>query len=102
MSREVPDEHLWDRGPESAANGTGEAFDEIARAIKSQTEEIASLVKNHTEHNTPAQGTVKGLTRQSEELVFLVRAPTSSPGPASRGRLWRTVSCQPKWEHPQS
>ena len=47
----------------------GDAFDEIAKAIKSQTAEIALLVKTAV-----APGAVKGINRQSEELVFLLRA----------------------------
>ncbi|CAE7205713.1 unnamed protein product [Symbiodinium sp. CCMP2592] len=50
------------------------AFDEIARAIQSQTAEIASLVKSHTENTAVPPGTMKGLNRTSEELVFLLRA----------------------------
>ncbi|CAE6959396.1 unnamed protein product [Symbiodinium sp. CCMP2592] len=50
------------------------AFDEIARAIQSQTAEIASLVKSHTENTAVPPGTIKGLNRTSEELVFLLRA----------------------------
>ena len=39
----------------------GDAFEEIAKAIKSQTAEIASLVKTHTENTAVAPGTVKGI-----------------------------------------
>ena len=49
-------------------------FEEIARAIQSQTAEIASLVKSHTENTAVPPGTIKGLNRTSEELVFLLRA----------------------------
>ena len=70
----LPSIHGIDDRKAGANTTGGETFDEIARAIKSQTAEIASLVKTHTESAAPAPGTVKGLTRQSEELVFLVRA----------------------------
>ena len=46
-------------------------FEDIAKAIQSQTAEIASLVKSHTE-NTAVP--IKALNRTSEELVFLLRA----------------------------
>ena len=49
-------------------------FEEIAKAIQSQTAEIASLVKSHTENTAVPPGTIKGLNRTSEELVFLLRA----------------------------
>ena len=57
-----------------AGGGDTLAFEEIAKAIQSQTAEIASLVKTHTESSASPAGTLKGLGRQSEELVFLVRA----------------------------
>ena len=57
----------------AGAADTG-AFDEVARAIQSQTAEIASLVKCHTENTAVPPGTIKGLNRTSEELVFLLRA----------------------------
>ena len=56
-----------------AAEGHGQ-MDDIARAIQSQMAEIASLVKNHTDANAVPAGTLKGLNRTSEELVFLLRA----------------------------
>ena len=56
-----------------AVEGQGQ-MDDIARAIQSQTAEIASLVKNHTDANAVPAGTIKGLNRVSEELVFLLRA----------------------------
>ena len=49
-------------------------FEDIARAIQSQTAELTSLVKSHTESTALPAGTLKGLNRQSEELVFLLRA----------------------------
>ena len=47
---------------------------DIARAIKSQTAEIAFLVKSHTDTTSAPSGTLKGLNPQSEETVFLLRA----------------------------
>jgi len=46
----------------------------LAQAIQSQTAELASLVKAQHEHTTHPQGTVKGLNRLSEEMVFIMRA----------------------------
>eukprot|EP00435_Cladocopium_sp_Y103_P043965 s974_g12.t1 len=58
--------------------GTGEAtepMEHIARAIQSQTAELATLVRHQAEGGgSHPVGTVKGLNRQSEELVFLMRA----------------------------
>ena len=57
-----------------ATEGKTPDFEDIARAIQSQTAELTSLVKSHTEHTALPAGTLKGLNRQSEELVFLLRA----------------------------
>ena len=66
---------LWQRGPEGRSSSRRcRRFDEIARAIKSQTAETASLVKSHTENTAVPPGTLKGLNRHSEELVFLLWA----------------------------
>ena len=52
-----------------------EPVEQIAKALQNQTAELASLVRHQTEGagSQPA-GTVKGLGRQAEELVFLMRA----------------------------
>ena len=47
---------------------------EIAKAIQQQTTELASLVKAQQESSAGQAGTMKGLTRASEELVYLLRA----------------------------
>ena len=67
---------IYDRkaGATHPADETPGSMEDIARAIKSQTAEIASLVKSHTETAAAPSGTLKGLNRQSEELVFLLRA----------------------------
>ena len=50
-------------------------MEDIARAIKSQTAEIASFgVKSHTDTTSAPSGALKGLNGQSEEMVFLLRA----------------------------
>lgn len=46
----------------------------LAQAIQSQTAEIASLVKAQNDQPTHPAGTIKGLTRLSEEMVYLMRA----------------------------
>ena len=46
----------------------------LAQAIQSQTAELASLVKAQHEQTNHPQGTVKGLNRLSEEMVFIMRA----------------------------
>eukprot|EP00438_Fugacium_kawagutii_P016301 Skav208504 [mRNA] locus=scaffold1658:140020:151562:+ [translate_table: standard] len=61
-----------------AGSGPGEGaehVEQIAKAIQSQTAELATLVRHQAEGSgSQPPGTVKGLTRQSEELVFLLRA----------------------------
>ena len=58
--------------------GTGEdaePMEHIARAIQSQTAELATLVRHQAEGGgVQPPGTIRGLNRQSEELVFLMRA----------------------------
>lgn len=51
-----------------------EPMAQIARAIQHQTAELASLVKQQAEVAPQAAGTLKGLGKQSEEIVFLMRA----------------------------
>ena len=52
----------------------GEPMTQIARAIQHQTAELASLVKQQVETAPHAAGTLKGLGKQAEEIVFLMRA----------------------------
>ena len=54
---------------------TEEPVEQIAKALQNQTAELASLVRHQSEGagSQPA-GTLKGLGRQAEELVFLMRA----------------------------
>lgn len=62
-------------GRHAGAGGEGEPMEQIAKALQNQTAELASLVRNQVEGaGTQPQGTIKGLGRQSEELVFLLRA----------------------------
>ena len=51
-----------------------EPMAQIARAIQHQTAELASLVKQQAEVAPQAAGTLRGLGKQSEEIVFLMRA----------------------------
>ena len=51
-----------------------EPMAQIARAIQHQTAELASLVKQQAETAPHAAGTLKGLGKQAEEVVFLMRA----------------------------
>ncbi|CAK9065491.1 unnamed protein product [Durusdinium trenchii] len=57
-------------------NGTtAEPVVQIAKAIQHQTAELASLVRQQTEGaGGQVPGTIRGLNKQSEELVFLLRA----------------------------
>ena len=57
-----------------AVTGGGDSMATLAQAIQHQTAELASLVKAQHEGGQHPAGTLKGLNRQSEELVFLVRA----------------------------
>ena len=48
---------------------------QIAQAIKNQTAELATLVRHQSEGgNSFPTGTLKGLGRQAEEIVFIIRA----------------------------
>ena len=47
---------------------------DIAKAIQQQTNELATLVKAQQETTTGTGGSLKGLGKTSEELVFLLRA----------------------------
>ena len=58
---------------ERGSEGPSEPVAQIAKAIQSQTAELANLVRYQGSGAQPA-GTVRGLGRQSEELVFLMRA----------------------------
>ena len=50
-------------------------MEQIAKALQSQTAELASLVRHQAEGGgSQPPGTLKGLGKQSEELVFLMRA----------------------------
>ena len=62
-------------GAETMRGGEEEPVAQIAKALQHQTAELASLVRSQAEGagSQPA-GTLKGLNRQSEELVFLMRA----------------------------
>eukprot|EP00435_Cladocopium_sp_Y103_P042118 s923_g11.t1 len=58
-----------------ATEGGGEPVEQIAKALQNQTAELASLVRHQVDGSgTQPAGTLKGLGRQSEELVFLMRA----------------------------
>lgn len=46
----------------------------IAEAIQHQTAELANLVRSQVDVNSHPAGTLKGLGKQSEELVFMMRA----------------------------
>ena len=65
--------------PEDRKAGTGGPADgaplmELAKAMQQQTSELATLVRAQTDAGSSSQGTLKGLGRTSEELVFLLRA----------------------------
>ena len=65
------------RAGAGAARGSedDEPVAQIAKALQHQTAELASLVRSQAEGSgTQPAGTLKGLNRQSEELVYLMRA----------------------------
>ena len=66
---------LYKNDRKAGTGETAEPMENIARAIQSQTAELATLVRRQAEGGgaQPA-GTIRGLNRQSEELVFLMRA----------------------------
>lgn len=51
-----------------------EPMAQIAKAIQHQTAELATLVRNQQEVSAHPHGTLKGLGKGAEELVFLMRA----------------------------
>ena len=62
-------------GAGEATERTVEPVEQIAKALQSQTAELASLVRHQAEGGgSQPPGTLKGLGKQSEELVFLMRA----------------------------
>ena len=63
-----------DRKAGAGEEGGKEPMTQIARAIQHQTAELASLVKQQSEVVNHAAGTMKGLGKQVEEIVFLMRA----------------------------
>ena len=84
----------------AACDTGGEQTQEIAAAIKSQTTEIASLVKSHAENSALPAGTLKRLNRQSEELVYLVRACNQYSVAVAAGEQGQAFSFPRKWEPP--
>ena len=63
-----------DRKAGTGGEGPREDMAELAKAIKHQTSELATLVKAQHETGGGPGGTVKSLGRTAEELVFLLRA----------------------------
>ena len=62
-------------GARTDSGTTAEPVVQIAKAIQHQTAELASLVRQQTEGaGGQVPGTIRGLNKQSEELVFLLRA----------------------------
>lgn len=58
-----------------AGEGGSEPVEQIVKALQNQAAELASLVRHQVDGSgTQPAGTVKGLGRQSEELVFLMRS----------------------------
>eukprot|EP00435_Cladocopium_sp_Y103_P070537 s29_g35.t1 len=63
-----------DRKAGATESGT-EPVEQIAKALQNQTAELASLVRHQADGSgSQPAGTLKGLGRQSEQLVFLMRA----------------------------
>eukprot|EP00435_Cladocopium_sp_Y103_P073900 s35_g45.t1 len=63
-----------DRKAGAATDGQ-EPVEQIAKALQNQTAELATLVRHQVDGSgSQPAGTLKGLGRQSEELVFLMRA----------------------------
>ena len=61
-------------GAGEEARPAEEPMAQIAKAIQHQTAELATLVRNQQEISVHPAGTVKGLGKGSEELIFLLRA----------------------------
>ena len=70
-----PDRKAGAGGADAASRVKEEPITQIAKALQSQTAELATLVRHQSEGGgSQPVGTLKGLNRQSEELVFLLRA----------------------------
>ena len=68
---------IYGRESDRKAGAREETYDPMAKltqAIQNQTSEIASLVRNQQEGGIHPQGSIKGLSKMSEELVYLMRA----------------------------
>ena len=70
----VPPPGIYGQDDRKAGTGGGDPMVDIAKAIQQQTNELAALVKGQVDHSHGPAGTMKGLGRQSEELVYLLRA----------------------------
>ena len=71
----VPPPGIYDGDDRKAGTGGGgpDPMVDIAKAIQQQTTELAALVRGQAESSGGPPSTLKGLGRQSEELVFLMR-----------------------------
>ena len=68
---------IYGRDTDRKAGAREEVYDPMAKltqAIQNQTSEIATLVRAQQDSGQHPPGSVRGLGRQSEELVFLMRA----------------------------
>ena len=63
-----------DRKAGAGGAAEGDPMLQVAKALQNQTQEIAALVRGQHEASALPVGTLKGLSRASEELVFLLRA----------------------------
>ena len=70
----LPAPGIYGQDRKAGTGGEATPMADIAKAIQQQTTELASLVKAQNETQNVPNGTVKGLSRASEELVFLLRA----------------------------
>ena len=76
----LPPPGIYGQTDRKAGTGTGEGRGEaatitdIAKAIQQQTNELATLVRAQQDNSNVPAGTLKVLGKQSEELVFLLRA----------------------------
>ena len=76
----LPAPGIYGQTDRKAGTGPGEgrrdetSMTEIAKAIQQQTNELATLVRTQQENTNVQMGTLRSLGKQSEELVFLLRA----------------------------
>ena len=81
-----------DRKAGAAEPGSEGRMEQVAKAIESQTAEIAALVKSQTDSNASPAGTLKGLLRACNQYQVTI-------GAGEQSRPWQMLCCRHRWGH---